>query len=76
MTAPDFPPGTRVAVDDLDGVIVDPTPDELAYAATRYQAAGPHVGDVLVQFDGDEDWDRAWYHPDELRITEQTGDPT
>lgn len=69
-----FTPGTRVAVDDLHGVVVEPTADELAYAATEYEGVGPHLGHVLVQLDGDEDWDRAWYAPDEIRVldTEET----
>lgn len=61
-------PGTRVAVDDEHGVIVAPTTDELAYAATEYDGMGPQHGHVLVQFDGDEDWDRGWYAADEVRV--------
>lgn len=73
MTGP-IPVGTRVAVDDLHGVVVQPTANELAYAATGYDDTGPTFGHVLVRFDGDEDWDRGWYAPDELRVldTEET----
>lgn len=67
MTATNFPPGTRVVLDDIHGVVVTPTRDELAYAATAYDETGPQYGHVIVQLDGDEDWDRGWYHPDELR---------
>lgn len=63
----DFLPGARVAADDEPGVIVEPSADELAYAATNYDDLGPQHGHLLVRFDGDEDWDRGWYHPDELR---------
>ena len=62
-----IPVGTRVSADDLYGVVVQPTADELAYAATSYDDMGPAFGHVLVRFDGDEDWDRGWYSPDELR---------
>lgn len=65
-----IPVGARVAVDDLNGVVVQPTADELAYAATDYEEVGPQHGHVLVRFDGDEDWDRAWYASDEIQVVQ------
>lgn len=66
MTAP-LRPGTRVVVEDMRGVVVKPTADELAYAATNYEDVGPQHDHVLIQFDGDPDWDRGWYAPHEVR---------
>lgn len=60
-------PGTRVVDDGLYGVVVEPTVDEVAYAATEYEDVGPHHGHVRVRFD--DTGDRAWYGPEELRVT-------
>ncbi len=65
-----FTVGTRVMVYDLPGVVVEPTADELAYAATDYEDVGPQHGHILVRFDGDEDWDRGWYAPDEIQVVQ------
>ena len=63
-----LPVGTRVAVDEQQGRIVQPTAEELAHAALEYDGTRWTLLHVLVQFDGDEDWDRGWYHPDELKV--------
>ncbi len=66
MTAP-LRPGTRVVVDDLRGVVVKPTAHEIAYARTEYDGERWTDAHVLVQLDGDPDWDRGWYAPHEVR---------
>jgi hypothetical protein len=67
--------GTRVRWDDEDpanpervGTVMEPTEEELAYVATWSPTARRSVqGHVIVRWDGDEEWDRAWCDPDDLQ---------
>lgn len=71
---PPLPPGTRVRwieedPDDVPGTVVAPTKEELAYVDTWASTAQADiVRKVIVHWDGDEDWERAWHDPDELRV--------
>lgn len=75
-----FSVGTRVTYDDEDpanpeitGVIVEPTAEEIAYAATYSDPVGPDAGDVLVDWDDEPKPSRAWTRPGDLiRLPENT----
>lgn len=81
MTVADvLPIGTRVTYDDEPrdnpaciGTVRKPTADELAHAKLTYEdeGIGPAYGDVIVQWDGDEAWDRSWEKPRDLRVVGQ-----
>lgn len=68
---PAIPPGSRVAVDDELGTVVEPTANEITYAKAEYDGSDWSPQHVLVRFDGDEDWDRGWYAPDEVRVLDE-----
>jgi hypothetical protein len=70
-----LPVGTFVTYDDepeplcadAAGVIVEPSPDELAHVKTYPDTHGPEAGEVLVEWDGDRELG-SWEDPRDLRV--------